>query len=62
MLGLKLKGMDKLILMITELTAKVEDTQLKAILFLTDRHSSQTTEREEEETLKRFIKPFKINR
>ena len=62
MLGLKLKDIDKLIFMITELTAKVEDPQLKAFLFLTDQHSSQTMVGEEEEILKRFITPFKINR
>ena len=61
MLALKPKGIDKLILMTTELTVKVEDPQLKAILFLTDLHSSRTTEGEEEEILKRFITPFKIN-
>ena len=49
---IKLKGIDKLILMTTELTVKVEDPQLKAILFLTDLHSSQTAEGEEEEILK----------
>ena len=38
------------------------DLQLKAIQFMTDRHSSQTTEGEEEEALKRFITPFKIIR
>ena len=62
MLGLKLKGMDKFILTTTELTAKVEDPQLKNIMFLTDRLSSQTMEGEEEETLTRFIAPFKMNR
>ena len=55
MLGLKLKGMDKFILTTTELTAKVEDPQLENIMFLTDRLSSQTMEREEEKTLKQFI-------
>ena len=37
MLGLKLEGIDRHILMTIDITAKVEDPQSKATLFLTDR-------------------------